>query len=114
MDSVFVVALIVALLILLNGVCVAAEFALVSVSRANEAQLANRGQRLAGVLRGILRDQRQQDRYIATTQIGVTLASLGLVDVQFGCCATGSCVRVAPGKEVTVPPNISPRAQEEP
>ena len=78
MDSVFVVALIVALLILLNGVYVAAEFALVSVSRANVAQLANKGSRLAGVLRGILRDQRQQDRYIATTQIGVTLASLGL------------------------------------
>ncbi len=77
MDSLFVV-LIVALLILLNGVYVAAEFALVTVSRANVEQGANKGQRLAVVLRGILRDQRQQDRYIATTQLGVTLASLGL------------------------------------
>ena len=77
MDSLFVV-LVVALLILLNGVYVAAEFALVSVSRANVEQAANKGQRLAVVLRGILRDQRQQDRYIATTQLGVTLASLGL------------------------------------
>ncbi len=77
MDSLFVV-LIVALLILLNGVYVAAEFALVTVSRVNVEQGANKGQRLAVVLRGILRDQRQQDRYIATTQLGVTLASLGL------------------------------------
>ena len=77
MDSLFVV-LIVALLILLNGLYVTAEFALVSVPRANVARLADEGHRLARMLRDILRDQRQQDRYIATTQLGVTVASLGL------------------------------------
>lgn len=77
MDSLIVV-LFVALLILLNGLYVAAEFALVSVPRANVARLANKGHRLAQLLRRVLQDQRQQDRYIATTQLGVTLASLGL------------------------------------
>ncbi len=77
MDS-LVAVLIVALLIVLNGLYVAAEFALVSVPRANVAQLADQGHRLAAMLRSILRDQRQQDRYLATTQLGVTLASLGL------------------------------------
>lgn len=77
MDSLIVV-LFVALLILLNGVYVAAEFALVSVPRANVARLADKGNRLAGMLRKVLQDQRQQDRYIATTQLGVTAASLGL------------------------------------
>lgn len=77
MDSLLVV-LIVGLLILLNGLYVAAEFALVSVPRANVTRLAEKGHRLAGLLRHILQDQRQQDRYIATTQLGVTLASLGL------------------------------------
>lgn len=77
MDSLLVI-LVVALLILLNGLYVAAEFALVSVPRANVAQLAERGHRVAAMLRNILRDQRQQDRYLVTTQLGVTLASLGL------------------------------------
>ncbi len=64
--------------VLLNGLFVAAEFALVSAPRPTLAHRASKGDSVARRLLAILRSPARQGRYIATAQIGVTLASLGL------------------------------------
>jgi CBS domain containing-hemolysin-like protein len=62
-------------LILLNGLFVAAEFALVSVRKTRIEELAGHG--VAGS-RAVLNAIRHLSRSIAATQLGITLASLGL------------------------------------
>lgn len=62
-------------LVLLNAFFVAAEFALVSVRRSRIEALIEAGNASAGVVRLAIEDL---DRYIAATQLGITIASLGL------------------------------------
>jgi CBS domain containing-hemolysin-like protein len=63
------------LLVLANGFFVAAEFALVSVRKTRISELITQGNASAEWVRRALEDP---DRFIAATQLGITLASLGL------------------------------------
>lgn len=62
-------------LVLLNGFFVAAEFALVAVRKTQVEEFVRKGRRGSGIL---LEQIRNLDRSIAATQLGITLASIGL------------------------------------
>jgi CBS domain containing-hemolysin-like protein len=62
-------------LVLVNGYFVAAEFAIVRSRPARMQQLAEEGDRRA---RSALAQMDQVDAYVATSQVGITLASIGL------------------------------------
>ena len=65
----------VVLLVLANAFFVAAEFALVSARRSRIDQMASAGDRLAKAAQSAMKNL---NRYISATQLGITLASLGL------------------------------------
>lgn len=65
-------------LILLNGLFVAAEFSIVAAPRTRLMQAAERGSQSARHVLRIVSDPVRQNRYLATAQIGITVASLGL------------------------------------
>jgi len=75
--ALFTFAIILALL-LANAVFVAGEFAIVAVPRPSIERLASLGNTFARRVIRILDSAKRRDRYLATTQIGVSLASLGL------------------------------------
>ena len=69
---------VIVLLILVNALYVAGEFSAVGARRSRIRRLAAGGNRLAGRLAPVLEDPYALDRYIAASQIGITLSSLVL------------------------------------
>ena len=69
-------SLVILLLILLTGLYVAAEFAAVGARRSRLRRLAEDGSGLAARVLPIVEDPHELDRYIAVSQIGITLSSL--------------------------------------
>ncbi len=67
--------LLVVVLVLINGFFVAAEFSLVSVRKTRIAERVAQGDTGASAVQKAIEDP---DRFIAATQLGITLASLGL------------------------------------
>lgn len=75
----FIVPTIVILvLILLNGIFVAAEFAVNRVRVTQVEELTKKGGSTAPAALELLESRGKQGRYIATAQLGITLSSLGL------------------------------------
>ena len=73
-----VVVAVVIFLILVTALYVAAEFAAVGVRRSRLRRLAEDGNRLAARLLPVLEDGHSLDRYIAASQVGITVSSLVL------------------------------------
>src|SRR6476659_5321873 len=69
-------AVIIAFLILLTALYVAAEFAAVGARRGRLRRLAEDGNTLAKRLLPVLESPQELDRYIAASQVGITLSSL--------------------------------------
>jgi len=78
LGDVLLVLLIVAILVLVNGFFVAAEFAIIGVRPSQIEQLVQEGDNRARGVQSILESPELQDRYIATAQLGITVASVGL------------------------------------
>lgn len=78
MNAVVVPLIIILVLIILNGLFVAAEFAIVASRRSRLQSLAADGSSSAALAAEVVADAEAQDRYIAVAQLGITLASVGL------------------------------------
>src|SRR3990167_4608748 len=65
----------VSLLVLLNGFFVASEFALVSVRKTRIDELVKQGNKSAILVQKAIKNL---DTFISATQLGITIASLGL------------------------------------
>jgi len=78
MSTIFVIVAAVVILIGFNGLYVAAEFSAVAARRTKVSQLAGEGNRFARMLQPILESTDKKDRYLAATQLGITISSLVL------------------------------------
>lgn len=66
------------IMIVANGIFVAAEFAIVAARKAKFQEMHEQGNAIAKFLLTILKDAESKDRYIAIAQLGITIASIGL------------------------------------
>ncbi|MCA9958169.1 MAG: DUF21 domain-containing protein, partial [Anaerolineales bacterium] len=78
LSTLLVPIIVIIILVAINGFFVAAEFAIIGVRATQIEQMAEEGNRLAGNVLAVLESRKKQDQYIATAQLGITIASLGL------------------------------------
>ena len=76
--ALLIAIIIILILVLLNGFFVAAEFAIIGVRPTQLEQMAEEGNGRAQEVLSVVESRSEQDSYIATAQLGITLASLGL------------------------------------
>jgi CBS domain containing-hemolysin-like protein len=76
--TILLAIIVVAVMILFNGLYVAGEFSSVSARRTRIIQMAEEGNRLAKTLLPVLQDPHKLDNYIAASQVGITLSSIVL------------------------------------
>lgn len=67
--------------VFLNGIYVAAEFSIIGVRSTQLEQMVDEGHGRARSVLSILNSRQKQDQYIATAQLGITVASLALAMV---------------------------------
>lgn len=77
-NTLIVPFVIILLLVLLNGFFVMAEFSIISARTTQLEPLAEAGNKSAATTIDIIESRQKQDKYIATAQLGITIASLGL------------------------------------
>jgi CBS domain containing-hemolysin-like protein len=78
LGALLVPTIVIVLLVLLNGFFVTAEFAIIGVRSTQVEQQVEEGDSQARGVMDILQSRTRQDEYIATAQLGITIASLGL------------------------------------
>lgn len=78
MSAILTTILAILILIFINGLFVAAEFATVSARRTRINQMAATGNRLARIILPIVESSESLDRYVAACQLGITASSLVL------------------------------------
>lgn len=78
MNTYLIPSLVILALVVMNALFVAAEFALIASRKSRIAKSATEGSRLAKRVAATLASAQTKDRYIATSQLGITLASIGL------------------------------------
>lgn len=77
-SALIVPLIVIFVLVLLNGFFVAAEIAIVGVRPSRVSHMADAGNKTAAHVFGVVDSREHQDKYIATAQLGITIASLGL------------------------------------
>ncbi|WP_420643902.1 hemolysin family protein [Candidatus Leptofilum sp.] len=76
--TLLVAMVVIILLVLLNGLFVMAEFAIIGVRPTQLEQMVDEGVSKAQSVLETVESRQKQDQYIATAQLGITIASLGL------------------------------------
>jgi CBS domain containing-hemolysin-like protein len=78
LSALLVAIVVIILLVMLNGLFVSAEFAIIGVRGTQLEQMVDEGDPHAQNVLDIVESRERQDQYIATAQLGITIASLGL------------------------------------
>ena len=78
LSTLIVPIIVILVLVLLNGFFVMAEFAIIGARPTQLEHMADEGNSTARGVLNIIESRVKQDEYIATAQLGITIASLGL------------------------------------
>jgi CBS domain containing-hemolysin-like protein len=78
LTTLLVALVVIILLVLLNGLFVMAEFSIIGVRPTQLEQMVDEGVVRAQGILDTIESRQKQDQYIATAQLGITIASIGL------------------------------------